>query len=232
MRTVSATLINDICARAQEQARGIQIFSEPLTRGRAVTWIEQHSLRNLALSWVFRPAWMSRCEDLAVVEKTIGQIREELVHDDKIGRGHRGLLHELAAAMGVSKERLAAVQPLMSTRGAFAIWENMTRTQPWTHGWIATSHGEYLVIATDSKTLDPAHWKAQFALSDEQVFFLSYHQKADLEHGGAEVWQPLLKWIKTEEQARGVLEAVDLAVYASWLFYEGIVDYGDARTDV
>ena len=72
-------IVDEICEHALAIALHIAWLVEPLTPGRGQAFILQHILRNRLFSAVIRPAWLSRCPDLAVVRKTIGQMREELV---------------------------------------------------------------------------------------------------------------------------------------------------------
>ena len=80
------TIVDEICEHALEVAPQVPWLVEPLTPGRGQAFILQHILRNRLFSAVIRPAWVSRCPDLAVVRKTIGQMREELVYDDEIAQ--------------------------------------------------------------------------------------------------------------------------------------------------
>lgn len=225
-----STIIDEICNLARQQGRRIRFLTEPLRRGRAITWIEQHWLRNQMLSAVLRPAWLSHCDDTALIEKTIQQMRQELVYDEAITRSHRQLLVEFAAAMGLSGARLEAVRPLVSSRVCFHVLENLARTQSWMHGWLATSLGEFLLLETDA--LKPETWRRAFGLSEADVFFLAYHQKADEDHAGREVWAPLLRHVQTSEQAGRLVAAAEDVLAALQLFYDGIVAHGDARADL
>ena len=70
------SIVDVICQRALEIAPEVPWLVEPLTPGRGRAFILQHILRNRLFSAVIRPSWISRCPDLAIVRKTIGQMRE------------------------------------------------------------------------------------------------------------------------------------------------------------
>src|SRR5829696_2699566 len=87
----ASTIIDEICDHSLKFAAEVPWLNEPLTRGRGKAYLLQHIPRNRLYSSVTRPAWISRCPDLAVVRKTIGQMREELVFDDKIAQPHTSI---------------------------------------------------------------------------------------------------------------------------------------------
>ncbi len=77
-----------------------------MTVGMARAWMIQHSIRNRQFSASYRPAWMSRCPDQAVVRKTIGQMLEELVYDENLKAPHTKILFEMARTLGVTDKEL------------------------------------------------------------------------------------------------------------------------------
>jgi hypothetical protein len=78
----------------------------PLTRATGRVYILQHVLRNRFFSSVMRPAWMSRCPDLAIMRKTISQMHEELVLDPAIGAAHTKILFEMGRNTGLTDEQM------------------------------------------------------------------------------------------------------------------------------
>jgi pyrroloquinoline quinone (PQQ) biosynthesis protein C len=221
------TLIDEIVDRALQVGREIAWYSEPLTHGRGRAYLLQHVLRNRLLSSVLRPAWMSRCPDLEVVRKTIGQIRQELVMDDEIGTGHTTILWQMGRNIGLTDEEMNTVKPLPLVAVAFHAWENIARTRHWIAGWLSTSVDEFLLGSLPENNFLPAAWKRAFGLNDEQVFFFSYHTQADDDHAGREVWKPILRHVDSARTASEILEGLDVALTAQKLFYEGICEAGD-----
>jgi pyrroloquinoline quinone (PQQ) biosynthesis protein C len=221
------TLIDEIVDRALKVGREIRWYSDPLTHGRGRVYLLQHILRNRLLSAVLRPAWMSRCPDLEVVRKTIAQMRQELVMDDEIGTGHTTILWQMGRNIGLTDEEMNTVKPLPLVDVAFHAWENIARTRHWIAGWLSTSVDEFLLGSLPENNFLPGAWKKAFGLNDEQVFFFSYHTKADDDHAGREVWKPILRHVKSDEAKREILAGLDVALTAQKLFYEGICEAGD-----
>lgn len=222
------TLIDDIAQYTIEAGREISWFRDPLTPERGRMYLLQHILRNRLLSSVLRPAWMSRCPDLEVVRKTIGQIRQELVMDDQIGTGHTTILRQMGRNVGLTDDEMNSVAPLPLVDCAFHVWENLCRARSWIVGWLTTSTDEFILSTLPENNFHPEVWKRTFGLDDEQVFFFSYHLKADEEHAGQEVWEPLLKHVGSDAEREEVLTGLVSALNGVKLFYQGICEAADA----
>jgi len=221
-------LVDDIAARTLEVGRRIGWFNEPLTKGRGRAYLLQHILRNRLLSSVLRPAWMSRCPDLDVVRHTIAQMRQELVMDDEIRTGHTTILWQMGRNIGLSDDEMNTVMPVPLVALAFHAWENIARTRHWIAGWLSTSVDEFLLMSLPENNFQPQAWKKTFGLDDEGVFFFAYHTKADEDHAGKDVWQPILRHVRTDDERREILAGLDVALTAQVLFYQGICDLGDS----
>jgi pyrroloquinoline quinone (PQQ) biosynthesis protein C len=221
------SLIDDVVDRALTVGREIAWYREPLTHGRGRAFLLQHILRNRLLSSVLRPAWMSRCPDLEVVRKTISQMRQELVMDDEIKTGHTTILWQQGRNVGLTDEEMNTVTPVPLVEVAFHAWENIARNRHWIAGWLSTSVDEFLLGSLPENNFQASAWKKAFGLTDEQVFFFSYHTKADDDHAGREVWRPILRHVKTDDERREILRGLDVALTAQKLFYEGICQLGD-----
>ena len=221
-------IIDEICDRALQIAPEIPWLVDPLTPGRGRAFILQHILRNRLFSAVIRPAWLSRCPDLAIVRKTIGQMREELVYDDVIAQPHTTLLWQMGRNVGLTDTQMDTTRPVPLVDIALNVWENIARTRHWVAGWLATSIDEFILTAMPGKhNFRPEAWKSAFKLNDEQVFFFSYHTKADDDHAGRKVWEPLTRYVTADRERREVLEGMGLALTALKLFYQGICEFGD-----
>lgn len=221
------SVIDEICEYALTVAADIPWYSEPLTRGRGQAYLLQHIPRNRLLSSVMRPAWMSRCPDLAVVRKTIGQMREELVFDDHIAQPHTSILWQMGRNIGLTDEQMNSVKPVPLVEVAFSVWEHIARTRHWIAGWLATSVDEFILTSMPKHNFQAAAWKQAFGLTDEQVFFFTYHTKADDEHAGRRVWEPIARHLTNEKEQQEVLDGMKLAMTALCLFYQGICELGD-----
>ena len=201
---------------------------EPLTPGRGQAFILQHILRNRWFSGVIRPAWLSRCPDLALVRKTIGQMREELVFDDEISQPHTTLLWEMGRNVGLTDEEMDATRAVPLVDVSLNVMENVARTRHWVAGWLSTSVDEFILTAMPGRhNFRPEAWQQAYDLSDAQVFFFSYHTRADDDHAGRKVWEPIARHVTSETDRREVLDGTDLALTASKLFYQGVCELGD-----
>ena len=97
-------IVDRIAERCVESAKTWPWLTGKLTVGMAQAWMIQHSIRNRQFSASYRPAWMSRCPDQAVVRKTIGQMLEELVYDDNLKAPHTKILFEMARTLGLTDQ--------------------------------------------------------------------------------------------------------------------------------
>src|SRR5438034_6443166 len=171
-RIYTPSVIDENCDYALKVAPEIPWLVEPLTPGRGRAFLLQHILRNRLFSAVIRPAWVSRCPDLAVVRKTIGQMREELVYDDVVAQPHTTLLWQMGRNVGLTDAEMDTVRPVPLVEVAFHVWENIARTRHWIAGWLATSVDEFILTAMPGRHNFRAEaWKRAFGLNDEQVFF-------------------------------------------------------------
>jgi len=223
----SPSLIDEICDYSLRVAAEIPWLGGPLTRGRGRAYLLQHIPRNRLLSSVMRPAWMSRCPDLAVVRKTIGQMREELVYDDTIAQPHTSLLWQMGRNVGLTDDEMNTVKPVPLVEVAFNVWENIARTRHWIAGWLATSVDEFIITTMPEHNFQASSWKRAFNLTDEQVFFFTYHTKADDDHAGRRVWEPIARHVSEEKDRQDVISGMKLALTALKLFYQGICELGD-----
>lgn len=221
-------IVDEICECALEIVPQVPWLVEPLTPGRGRAFILQHILRNRLFSAVIRPAWISRCPDLAVVRKTIGQMREELVYDDEIAQPHTTLLWQMGRNVGLSNEQMDTTRPVPLVHVALSVWEHIARTRHWVAGWLATSVDEFILTALPGEHNFRAEaWKQTFDLNDEQVFFFSYHIRADDDHAGRKVWEPIARHMTTDRDRQEVIEGMELALTGCTLFYQGICELGD-----
>jgi pyrroloquinoline quinone (PQQ) biosynthesis protein C len=226
-RQGSASIVDEICDLALRVGKEIPWLTEPLTRGRGRGYLLQHILRNRLLSAVIRPAWMSRCPDLTVVRKTIGQIREEIVYDDAIAQGHSTLLRQMGRNIGLTDQEMDTVQPEPLAEVAFGAWENIARSRHWIAGWLTSSVDEFIFTEMRPESLFPDAWKRTFGLNDEQVFFFAYHARADEDHAGRKVWEPITRHVATDRDRREVLDGMRVALTALKLYYQGVQELGD-----
>ncbi|MGH7906976.1 MAG: iron-containing redox enzyme family protein [Candidatus Binataceae bacterium] len=227
MNQNNSDIVDHIIETSLRTARTYRWVSEPLTAGGAKAFVLQHILRNRFYSAVMRPAWMSRCPDLAIVRKTIGQMREELVCDDKINKAHTDILWEFGRNIGLSDERMNSAAPEPMVTISFNALENLARTRHWLAGWLGSSIEEFLGIALEGHTFNADTWKRVLGLSEEQVFFMRYHEKADLDHAGRAVWEPIRRHVTSPEIRGEIEEGLTITLEANRCFYEGVASLGE-----
>lgn len=224
--TTQPDIVDQIAERCVVAARKWPWLKSTMTVGMAQAWMQQHSIRNRLFSASYRPAWMSRCDDMAVVRKTIGQMLEELVYDENIKAGHTKILWEMGRNVGLTDAQLDHAQPTRQTDIWCQTTENLCRTRHWIIGWLSTSLEEFVLTALhgEETNISADKWQKDLGLTDEELFFFRYHEKADLEHAGKKVWAPIKKHVTTPELAADVLRGLDTALYATHIFYEGVME--------
>ncbi len=100
-------ILDYIASESLAAARDWPWVLAPLTHASGRAYILQHVLRNRFFSSVMRPAWMSRCPDMDIVRKTIGQMHEELVLDTEPLRLYR----RLQILSGLEHEQIKTIFP-------------------------------------------------------------------------------------------------------------------------
>jgi pyrroloquinoline quinone (PQQ) biosynthesis protein C len=219
-------IVDQIAERCVNAARQWPWLQTKMSVGMAQAWMQQHAIRNRLFSSVYRPAWMSRCPDMAVVRKTIGQMLEELVYDDNIKAAHTKILWEMGRNVGLTEDQLDNAKPTRQTDVWCQVTENLCRTRHWIVGWLSTSLEEFVLTALhgEETNISADKWQRDLGLTDEELFFFRYHEKADLEHAGKKVWAPIQRHVKTPELAADVLAGLDTALYATNIFYQGVME--------
>jgi pyrroloquinoline quinone (PQQ) biosynthesis protein C len=129
--------------------------------------------------------------------------------------------------IGLTDEEMNTVKPVPLVEVAFNVWENIARTRHWVAGWLATSVDEFIITTMPKHNFQASAWKHAFHLSDEQVFFFTYHTKADDDHAGRKVWEPIARHVTEERDRQDVMSGMKLALTALKLFYQGICELGD-----
>ena len=100
--------------------------------------------------------------------------------DDEIAQPHTTLLWEMGRNVGLTNEEMDHTRAVPLVDVALNVWENIARSKHWVAGWLATSVDEFMLTAmSGAHNYRPEAWQATFQLNDEQVFFFSYHTKAD-----------------------------------------------------
>ena len=154
-------------------------------------------------------------------------MREELVYDDQIAQPHTSILWQMGRNIGLTDEQMNTTKPVPLVEVAFNVWENIARTRHWIAGWLATSTDEFIISNLPKHNFQAEAWKKAFNLTDEQVFFFTYHTKADDDHAGRRVWEPITCQVHDERTYQEIIDGMTLALTALQLFYQGITEFGD-----
>lgn len=214
-------ILDYIASESLAVARDWPWVLEPLTQASGRAYILQHVLRNRFFSSVMRPAWMSRCPDMDIVRKTIGQMHEELVLDATIGSAHTKILFEMGRNVGLTDEQMDNVLAETETAASFAIQEQLARQWHWTVGWLGSSIDEFVLTQLPGHNIQPDNWRKAFDLSEAEVFFFDYHLTADLEHAGTKTWAPMQPHL-TGDVCEEIVRALPLILESHRLFYVGV----------
>ena len=130
--------------------------------------------------------------------------------------------------VGLTDEAMDQTVAMPLVDVALNVWENIERSKHWVAGCMATSVDEFILTAMSGKhNYQPDAWKRAYGLSDDEVFFFSYHTKADDDDAGRKVWEPIAQHVTTEAQKEEVLGGMEVALTAAKLFYQGICEQGD-----
>jgi heme oxygenase-like protein len=86
---------------------------------------------------------------------------------------------------------------------------------------------EYLLATLPNHNFCAQEWQSVLGLSDDDVFFFTYHQKVDTDHAGRDVWKPIAKHVTDEKSREDVLSGARTALTALQLYYRGVADLGD-----
>ena len=214
MAIADRDIVDHVIHTTLDAARGWRWCSEPLSMGSARAFVLQHILRNRFYSAVMRPAWMSRCPDLAIVRKTISQIRQELVYDDAIQAAHTKILWQLGRNIGLTDEQMDNVRPEPLVALFFSSLEDLARNWHWLVGWLASSIDEFIGGNLAGHNFHADNWMRDLGLSEEQVFFWRCHEKADLDHAGAAVWEPIRRHAASEAVQSEIEQGLVVALEA------------------
>ena len=97
--------------------------------------------------------------------------------------------------------------------------QQVTAIQTTSEGASPTSTARAFAAITPAQLED-------LGLTEEQVFFLTYHEIADQEHAGKKVWRPIKDHVTTTELEADVMAGLNTALEAHKLFYEGVYELG------
>lgn len=218
-------------------ARRVRFFREPLTPGRARTFVRQHRLNTRQRNSVLKLRVATNCPHWDLRLWIIGACAEEVIADHAHGGGkpHWRILEELGTHVGMRLADIRTAKPLPSTRLAWLAWDALMSNRHWLEGLVANTcaervnvpgYGAGLVRERGWFGLERERWRRLFGLRDDQLEFFALHTEADVEHSNLG-WEAVARYAIELGMEEAVVEAcrVNLLVWERYL--DGIAEAGD-----
>jgi pyrroloquinoline quinone (PQQ) biosynthesis protein C len=223
-------IVDDFCKRNRFQ-------TEPLTPGRARTFVKQHRMNTRQRNSVLKLKVATNIPDWDTKLKVIKACSQEIIADNEFGHGkpHWEILTELGEAIGLKRDEILAAKPLPSTQIAWAAWEGLMANKHWLEGIVANAcaeranvpgYGTGMAREIGMSGAQRPQWKKLFNLSDDQVEFWEMHSAADLEHSNI-AWHAVAENAERLRMEDHVLHALDINLRVWEMYFHGICDAGD-----
>jgi len=161
----------------------------------------------------------------------IGNMYVEEVDDPTIHDTHHGSMVTFGEGLGMTREQVLHHVPSIPMRMGIHYWDNISRTRPWLEGFAAvgslelTNHGElasrYGEIALNSRK----KWEP-LGLDSKYLVHWEAADAADPGEGGHadETVRIIVKYAKTDEECRRVLEGVRESINVFRFIYDHIAE--------
>ena len=161
----------------------------------------------------------------------IGNMYVEEVDDPTIHDTHHGSMVTFGEGLGMTLEQVLHHVPSIPMRMGIHYWDNISRTRPWLEGFAAvgslelTNHGElasrYGEIALNSRR----KWEP-LGLDSKYLVHWEAADAADPGEGGHadETVRIIVKYAKTEEECRRVLDVVRESINVFRFIYDHIAE--------
>ena len=233
------SVIERLDKEVDDFAKRVQFFYEPLTRGRAVTFIEQHRLNTRQRNTVLKIRVATNCPDWEVKISILKACTQEAIADSEYGGGkaHWEILQELGTVIGLKLPTIQAAAPLNSTKLCWLAWDSLMSNTHWLEGLIANTcaervnvpgYGLDLVREEGWFGMERHRWRKLFDLSENQLDFFSLHTKADVEHSDLG-WNTVGKYAADLGMEDAVVAACRLNLIVWEQYLHGISSHGDSR---
>jgi pyrroloquinoline quinone (PQQ) biosynthesis protein C len=218
-------------------ARRARFFREPMTPGRARTFVRQHRLNTRQRNSVLKLRVATNCPIWDLRVRIIAACAEEVIADHAHGGGrpHWRILEELGTHIGMDPADIRAAEPLPSTLMCWLAWDGLMTHRHWLEGLVANTCAERVNLPGYGTGrlrragwfgMERERWGRLFGLRDDQLEFFRLHTEADIEHSN-------LGWHAVAEHATrlGLEEAVVQACRVNLMVWEryldGIAEAGD-----
>lgn len=220
-------------------ARRVRLFNEPMTTGRARTFVRQHRQNTRHRNSVLKLRVATNCPVWDLRMKIIGACSEELIADHEYGGGkpHWKILEELGETIGMPLKDIRSAPLLPSTQLSWLAWEGLMSSRHWLEGLVANTCAERVNVPGYGKGafrrkgwfgVERERWGDLFKLSEPQLVFFKLHTEADVEHSNLG-WNAVAKYAEELGMEDAAVEAcrVNLIVWENYL--NGIAEAGDRR---
>lgn len=223
------TLGETLDEMAREFLRTSRYLNEPLTRERARVWLLQHDIRVKHFNSRFKPRVASKCPHWETRLRILRTCMEEVIEDPGLGKPHTQLIKEVGQAIGIPPAEFDANRELPTTTIGMHIFENIATTGSWLEGWILGALGERIFVGTGKGSelekyglcaLEERRYQEVLGCSKDDVFFFTYHRKADAEHT-EDAWNAIARYASGESLEERVLEAARISIWVHKLLWDG-----------
>jgi pyrroloquinoline quinone (PQQ) biosynthesis protein C len=217
-------------------------FHEPLTEGRARSFVRQHWKNTRHRNSVLKLRVATNCPVWEIRLRIIQGCSEELIADTIHGGGnaHWMILEELGVNIGMSREEIHTAPMEPSQELCWAAWDGLMSNRHWLEGLVANTCAERLNLpgygSGDFRKygwfgIERMRWKNLFGLSDDQLEFFKLHTEADVAHSNLG-WHTVAEYASDLAMENAVVEAcrLNLVVWENYL--NGIARAGDRARSV
>jgi pyrroloquinoline quinone (PQQ) biosynthesis protein C len=221
-----------------EHWRETIFYHDPLTAGRARTFVLQHRLNSRYRNSVLKVRVASQVPHWDLRLRLLGGVSQEILADHEFGHGkpHWQIMKELGLAVGLSEAEIDNAQPIPSTRLAWYAWEGLMSNHHWLEGLIAATiaervnlpgygEGEFREIGFAAREV--RRWGELFGLTPAQLEFWSLHAEADKEHSSLG-WEAVARYAEELRMVDAALQAARDALHIWRHYFNGIAAAGDA----
>ena len=223
-------VVNDFVARCRW-------FHEPMTRGRARTFVMQHRLNTRQRNSVLKLKVATNCTDWDTRIRIIQACSEEVIADHAHGGGrpHWAILEDLGVRIGMKRAQIQAAQPLPSTQLCWAAWEGLMANTHWLEGIVANTcaerinvpgYGTGLFRKAGWFGLERHRWGELFDLQGEALDFFELHEQADIDHSN-QGWKAVERFAKELHMEDAVVAACEKNLHVWEHYLNGMAAAGD-----
>ena len=223
-------VVNDFVARCRW-------FHEPMTRGRARTFVMQHRLNTRQRNSVLKLKVATNCTDWDTRIRIIQACSEEVIADHAHGGGrpHWAILEDLGVRIGMKRAQIQAAQPLPSTQLCWAAWEGLMANKHWLEGIVANTcaerinvpgYGTGLFRKVGWFGLERHRWGKLFDLPGEALDFFELHEQADIDHSN-QGWKAVERFAKELHMEDAVVAACERNLQVWEHYLNGMAEAGD-----